>query len=84
VLARVENGGHNVPERKIRERYDRLWALVAEAVLLVDVTRFYANHLASPTYVGGFADGLQIGALTWPAWVHPALPRKLGGTIEVG
>ncbi len=31
VAARVERGGHSVPEHKIRERYRRLWPLVAEA-----------------------------------------------------
>jgi predicted ABC-type ATPase len=82
VRARVENGGHDVPEHKIRERHDRLWAFVAEAVLLANETHFWANHRTGPEHLGGFADGLQIGSLTWPSWVHPDLPKKLGGTVE--
>src|ERR1017187_4374635 len=29
VASRVERGGHSVPENKIRERYQRLWPLIA-------------------------------------------------------
>jgi predicted ABC-type ATPase len=82
VRTRVRNGGHHVPEDKIRERFARLWALVAEAVLLVDVSHFFANDGPAPEYLGGFADGLRLGALEWPSWVHPDLPQKLGGTVK--
>lgn len=34
VRTRVRSGGHSVPEEKIRGRYRRLWGLVAEPVLL--------------------------------------------------
>lgn len=81
VRARVLNGGHDVPVDKIRGRFERLWALVAQAVLLVDVSHFFANERSVPEYLGGFADGLRLGELVWPAWVHPDLPRNLGGTL---
>ena len=36
VAHRVHAGGHSVPEDKIRERYHRLWALVADAITRCD------------------------------------------------
>src|SRR5205814_8687969 len=36
VENRVENGGPAVPENKIRERYGRLWAHVADAIRLAE------------------------------------------------
>ena len=32
VEYRIAAGGHNVPEDKIRQRYQRLWALLATAI----------------------------------------------------
>lgn len=46
VSERVRRGGHAVPEQKIRERYDRLWGLVARARDRVDRVEFFDNHLA--------------------------------------
>lgn len=39
VEERVLQGGHNVPEEKVRQRYRRLWKLVAEGILLADEGR---------------------------------------------
>ena len=36
---RVNAGGHDVPEHKIRERYQRLWALVAAAIIRSGIGR---------------------------------------------
>jgi predicted ABC-type ATPase len=43
VAYRVQAGGHNVPEHKIREHYQRLWRLVAQAISLADRAVVYEN-----------------------------------------
>lgn len=75
VSERVRRGGHNVPEQKIRERYDRLWALVARARDRVDRAEFLDNHLARTPYrlVATYAQGTLIGDPNWPGWT----PRVL-------
>ena len=76
VQARVESGGHDVPEDKIRQRHERLWAHVAEAVTVADETILYDNSkAASPLReVARFVDGrLVTEAPAWPTWVPPEL-----------
>jgi predicted ABC-type ATPase len=69
VAYRVRAGGHDVPERKIRERYHRLWPLVAEAISLADRAVVYDNsRTVGPVRVAEFFEGLPIGAATWPEW----------------
>ena len=43
VRQRVAEGGHNVPEHKIRERYERNGPLIRQAVLHSDTARVYDN-----------------------------------------
>jgi predicted ABC-type ATPase len=43
VARRARAGGHDVREHKVRERYRRLWELVAQAAELADSTTFYDN-----------------------------------------
>ncbi len=50
VQYRVRNGGHFVPEDKIRERYGRLWAMVRTAVDLADESIGYDNSSAADPY----------------------------------
>jgi predicted ABC-type ATPase len=69
VAYRVRAGGHDVPERKTRERYHRLWPLVADAISLVARAVVYDNsRTAGPVRVAEFFEGLLIGAATWPEW----------------
>lgn len=69
VAYRVQRGGHDVPEHKIRERYHRLWRLVAQAVSLADRAVVYDNsRLAGPVKIAELFGGLPIGAATWPKW----------------
>jgi predicted ABC-type ATPase len=69
VVYRVQAGGHDVPEHKIRERYHRLWRLVARAISLANRAVMYDNtQLAGPVKIAEFFDGLPIGAVTWPEW----------------
>lgn len=74
VRHRVRAGGHGVPEDKIRERFQRLWALVVAAIARADATTVYDNSsLKGPRIVAQMTSGLIIGSPTWPAWT----PREL-------
>lgn len=75
VAARVSQGGHDVPEQKIRERYARLWPLVAAARDLADRTTFYDNSRAGRPFrvVATYERGRVVGGPAWPAWT----PRSL-------
>lgn len=69
VAYRVRMGGHDVPERKIRERYHRLWQLVAQAISLADKALVYDNsQTTGPFRVAEFLEGLPMGPATWPEW----------------
>jgi predicted ABC-type ATPase len=76
VTHRVQAGGHDVPEDKIRQRHDRLWGLVAQAAVRVPVASFYANH-TGPTLVAVFHHGRPASATDWPTWTHPDLINGL-------
>ena len=67
---RVRRGGHTVPEDKIRERYHRLWNLVAEARDLAERTHVYDNSRAATPLqlIAGDEHGLLVGSPDWPAW----------------
>lgn len=73
VGKRVSLGGHQVPEAKIRGRYQRLWANVVDAVALCDIADVYDNTGARPHLVARFSGGVAHGAISWPAWTPPAL-----------
>lgn len=74
VSNRVEEGGHDVPQEKIRGRYERLWALVREAIDIVDEARVYDSS-RSDAYrrVATFSGGRLVGEADWPAWTPPEL-----------
>jgi predicted ABC-type ATPase len=73
---RVENGGHAVPEDKIRGRYGRLWAHVADAVPLVERCSVYDNTMAATPFriVAEFERGALLWS-DWPIW----MPEELSG-----
>ncbi|MCM1084677.1 MAG: zeta toxin family protein [Clostridium sp.] len=48
VKARVETGGHDVPEDKIIMRYDKALALVQEVVSVCDICHIYDNSETKP------------------------------------
>jgi predicted ABC-type ATPase len=75
VSERVLDGGHDVPERKIRDRYDRLWALVASARDAADRTDFYDNSSAAKPFrpVAEYERGILIGEPGWPSWTPVVL-----------
>lgn len=74
VAERVLEGGHRVPEKKIRERYKRLWSLVTDAIDRVDHATVYDNTAADVTrIVARFVDGDAAGAIAWPGWAPAEL-----------
>lgn len=70
VEARVRHGGHAVPLDKQRERYPRLWPLVAQALCLANEGFAYDNTSAQSPYrvVAHFQNGKLISPPSWPDW----------------
>ncbi len=74
VRHRVQAGGHHVPENKIRQRYQRLWHLVAVAATRADTTVFYDNSARrGPRIVARMNAGFPMGSPAWPDWTPDAL-----------
>jgi predicted ABC-type ATPase len=79
VAYRVQAGGHDVPEHKVRERYQRLWRLVAQAVLLADRAVVYDNsRLDGPVNIAESFGGMPFGAATWPEWAPEPMVSRWG------
>lgn len=82
VRARTEEGGHDVPEEKIRARYDRGQALIREAVLGAERGMVYDNSRLNepPRLVLLFAKGrlAQVDP-PLPEWVVAVYASDLGG-----
>lgn len=77
VAARVERGGHSVPENKIRERYHRLWPLVVVATEKVQSAAFWDNSmLDGPELVAELASGQLLGPPSWPSWTSDVLTGR--------
>jgi predicted ABC-type ATPase len=80
VTARVVAGGHTVPEEKIRQRYRRLWPLVADAIVLGDTATVYDNsHRRGPRPVADFSHGFVVGKALWPDWAPDAFTLRWPG-----
>ncbi|WP_419837890.1 zeta toxin family protein [Candidatus Poriferisodalis sp.] len=75
VADRVRDGGHDVPENKIRERHRRLWRHIAEAVTLATETCVYDNSSPDKPLrrVALFQNGRPIGTPEWPVWAPAGL-----------
>lgn len=78
VRERVLNGGHDVPEEKVRARFHRLWPLVVEGIGHADESFVYDNSSAKNAHrvVARFMMGRIIGSANWAAWT-PAELRAL-------
>jgi predicted ABC-type ATPase len=80
VRLRVEAGGHDVPEHKIRERYQRLWNLVAIAAMRTEFATFYDNStVKGPRIVAQVAGGFVVGSPAWPTWTPAELVSRWSG-----
>lgn len=82
VLERVRRGGHAVPEQKIRDRYERLWDHVDQAIQIADVAEVFDNSSASAPFrlCASFAHGELTGPPSWPRWTPVALSRNESST----
>lgn len=81
VRYRVRAGGHDVPEDKIRQRYQRLWGLVAQAFPRCDHVTAYDNSASTgPRIVAQFTDGYLVGEANWPSWT----PTELTASTSPG
>ena len=77
VAYRVRAGGHPVAENKIRERYHRLWTLVAEAITRCDLATVYDNSgRKGPRIVAQMSEGFSVGSPTWPGWTPQVLKSR--------
>lgn len=77
VEHRVAFGGHSVPETKIRERFQRLWPLVARAMESSDTATIYDNSaLQGPRIVAQLVAGIAIGIVSWPPWTPAPLTSR--------
>lgn len=80
VRQRVEHGGHDVPEDRIRSRHRRLWANVVAMIELADTSMVFDNSGVGPVSIATFVGGGPIGAPSWPAWAPRALTERWPGT----
>ncbi len=79
VAQRVIEGGHDVPDTKIRQRHERLWTYVAEAVGAAYETRVYDSSGQSGqdfVEVARYQYGTVLGEPRWPAWAPSALAAE--------
>lgn len=79
VVNRVTEGGHQVPEEKVRARFGRVWILLHDAIALVGEARVYDNTMADDPFrlVATYINGRLVGAPQWPPWT-PQLLREAG------
>jgi predicted ABC-type ATPase len=77
VSLRAEAGGHDVPEEKIRGRYERLWTHVVAALEVVDSAHFYDNTNAEHPFrvVARYEHGRPVIPADWPTWAPQELCR---------
>lgn len=80
VGARVEEGGHVVPDDKIRERYARGAPLIRAAALKADRAMVFDNSTLNrpPSHCLTFAQGRLVFALPHlPAWIRSTYATDL-------
>lgn len=80
VRVRVETGGHDVPEDKIRGRFRRLWKLVRQAIELADEAEVMDNSRAKTPFrlIVRYHHGESLGSEDWPSWAPIDLKRRPG------
>ena len=80
VRGRVRQGGHDVPERKIRERYRRNGALIRAAALISDRVHVYDNSRLGlpPRRVLSMTNGtIDYVGTPMPAWTRDTYSEEL-------
>lgn len=76
VRFRAKNGGHPVPEDKIRERYGKSLALLNEALTHTHRAYLFDNSGEEKVWLAEVTEGdrIQFKTDTVPAWLKTALP----------
>lgn len=76
VKFRAENGGHAVPEDKIRERYGKSLALLNDALKHTDRAYLFDNSGEAKVWLAEITDGdrMEFKTDAVPAWLKTALP----------
>ena len=84
VRDRVAKHGHEVPEDKVRGRYERLWALVAAAIRIADDAIVYDNSAAATPFrpVCSFNHGHPVRPAVWPSWTPEDLRAATGDLLR--
>jgi predicted ABC-type ATPase len=76
VSQRFQDGGHDVPDEKIFARYDRVMALLPQAIQVADRSLIYDNSKKNQpaTLIAYFSNGeLQESFDNIPAWLQPCI-----------
>lgn len=76
VADRVANDDdHDVPEAKIRSRYQRLWEYIAAAIAIADTAYVYDNTSSERAFrrIATYVNGAPVGDTDWPDWTPVAL-----------
>ncbi len=76
MAQRVIEGGHDVPEAKIRQRHERLWTHVLDAVDAAYETRVYDSSGQSGrdfVEVARYQYATVLGDTRWPSWAPSEL-----------
>lgn len=75
VVHRVANGGHSVPEDKVRSCHRRLWSHVAQAAGIADETVVYDNSSATSPFkiAATHRSGKPVRQPRWPHWAPAEL-----------
>jgi predicted ABC-type ATPase len=84
---RLQQGGHNVPLRKLQTRFPRTRLAIGHAASIADATLMFDNSLDGPL---GFSlarvqrgDGVLFDARASDFKVHPHIQRLAGGWLDV-
>lgn len=73
VRLRASSGGHSVPERKIRERYQRVRPLAQYAGTRSDQATIYSNERVVTRVLARCIDGVTVDEPQWPTWAPTVL-----------
>ncbi|MBA4747995.1 MAG: zeta toxin family protein [Sphingopyxis sp.] len=73
IRERVSNGGHDVPEDKVRARRDRSFEQLAWFVQYVDQLLIFDNSIGEPDLIGLKIDGDLVQLDRWPDDLSVAL-----------
>jgi predicted ABC-type ATPase len=76
VRLRVAAGGHDVPEEKIRSRWQRLWDNVVVMIELANSVEVFDNAGSGPRTIATFVAGELVGAPRWPDWIPEPLAKR--------